>query len=231
MARSRVYDRRKILEQAEQAQRRGQTRKAIRLYRWVLGVEHNNPQLHARLAPLLARNGEHFDAWVSYRRCAETALREKREERALALYRDATRALPHEVEAWQTLAHLLVRRGDSREALAVLLEGSKGFKKRHQQAAAIYLLRRARAIDPWQADCVLALVRRLARNAQREEALILLEGLAGRTTGTELRRVRAAQVRIDGSVGACWRWLRCVATGGAPQTSAAAPSFHVGTGL
>jgi tetratricopeptide (TPR) repeat protein len=219
VSRTRNYDRRKILDEAERAQRRGQTRKVIRLYRWVLAVERNNPQLHARLAPLLARTGEDFDAWVSFRRCAETALREKREERALALYRDATRALPREIQAWQSLAHLLARRGEDREALAVLLEGSRHFRSRKLRSRAIHLLRRSRAIDAWHSECVLELARVLAQTSQREEALILLQGLAGRSAGADLRRVRGAQVRIEGSAGAFWRWLRCVITSGQESSS------------
>ena len=208
------YDRRRILERAERAERRGQTRRAIGLYRWVLAVERNNPQLHARLAPLLARIGQDFDAWQSYRCCAETALREQREERALALYRDACRTLPRELEAWQRLAQLLARRGESREALATLLEGSRHFRRRRHRTRAIHLLRLARAVAPWDPDCVLALCGLLARTRQSHEALLLLDGLSRRVDGRALRRVRGAQLRIEGSFAAFWRWLRCVITSG-----------------
>ncbi len=232
MSRATVYDRRKILEEAEQAQRRGQVRKAIGLYRWVLAVERNNPQLHARLAPLLARVGEDFDAWLSFRRCAETALREKREERAMALYHDATRALPRESQAWQSLAHLLAKRGEEREALAVLLEGSRHFRTRKLRCRAIHLLRRSRVIAAWDPECVLELARLLARTSQREEALILLEGLAGRSEGMALRRVRGAQLRIEGSLGACWRWLRCVITSEQePDSQRASARLHPDSAL
>ena len=203
-----AYDRRKILERAEQAQRAGRTRKAIALYRWVLAVERNNPQLHARLAPLLARTGDHFDAWQSLRRCAEAALRENREERAVALYRDATRMLPRELQAWMNLGRLLAKRGEEREAVAVLIEGSRHFDTRKLRSQAIHLLRRARLVSPWDAECVLALARQLSRSAQREEARLLLEGLASRAPASQLRRVRAAQLRIDGNPASLWRWLR-----------------------
>lgn len=222
MARSSVYDRRRILEKAEQAQRAGQHRKAITLYRWVLAVERNNPHLHARLAPLLARTGERFDAWQSYRRCAETALRENREERAMALYRDATRMLPREIQAWQSLARLLARRGEEREAVSILVEACAHFDKRSLRPQAIHLLRRARVIDPWHPDAVLALARLLARSRQREEARLLLDGLGGRAQGRALRRVRGAQLRLDGTVSALWRWLRCFAGTEAEGTPPAA---------
>ena len=213
MGRSATYDRRRILERAEQAQRKGKVRRAIGLYRWVLAVERNNAQLHARLAPLLARTGQPFDAWQSYQHCAETALREGREERALALYRDATRVLPRERLAWQGLADLLVRRGEEREALEVLMQGSRQLRGRTHRPQAIHLLREARRIAPWHAGCVLSLARLLSRASQREEARLLLEGLSGRVSGSELRRVRAAQLRLERTLVALGRWLRACVRG------------------
>ncbi|HBZ72006.1 MAG TPA: hypothetical protein DEP35_20670 [Deltaproteobacteria bacterium] len=55
---------------------------------------------------------------------------------------------------------------------------------------------------------MLDLVGLLARTSQREEALRLLEGLASRSSGAELRRVRAAEFRLSPGFRRAWRWLR-----------------------
>jgi tetratricopeptide (TPR) repeat protein len=206
-----IYDRRRVLEDAGRARVRRQRRKAIALYRWVLAAEPNNAELHAKLAPLLAETGQHFDAWRSYRATARAALRERRGDKALAIYRDATSHLPREFEAWQQLAHLLAKQGDKRESIAVLIEGSRQFRNNFLRPEAIHLLRRARTIEPWHFDATFELARHLARADQREESRLLLEGLALRSCGSALRRVRGAQLRLDRSVVAAWRWFRAVA--------------------
>ena len=48
------YDRARILEEAARARARNKRWRAIELYRWILAVEPNNADLHAKLAPLLA---------------------------------------------------------------------------------------------------------------------------------------------------------------------------------
>jgi tetratricopeptide (TPR) repeat protein len=206
----RVYDRRRVLEEAARASSRNKRRRAIAFYRWVLAVEPNNPDLHTRLAPLLADTGQHFDAWRCFRTMARAALREGRKDKALAIYRDATNRLPHELQAWEGLAHLLAKEGDQAEAIGILIEGSRSFGKRAHRPEAIHLLRRARSIDPWHLEAVFELARQLARADQRDEARLLFDGLAQRTHGERLRRVRAAQLRLDCSIASAWRWIRCV---------------------
>jgi len=203
-----TYDRRRVLEAATRARARNKRRKAIALYRWVLAVEPNNPELHAKLAPLLADTGQRFDAWQSYRATARAALRESRDDKALAVYRDATERLPREVQAWQGLAHLLAKQGDEAEAIGALIQGSRQFRSHSLRSQAIHLLRRARSIDPWHFDTVLELTRRLIRSDQRDEARMLLDGLANRVGGERLRRIRRAQFNLDRTLAAAWRWMR-----------------------
>jgi tetratricopeptide (TPR) repeat protein len=220
-AAKRVYDRRRILDEAARANNRNKRRRAIALYRWVLAVEPNNPDLHTRLAPLLADTGQRFDAWRCYRTMAQAALREGRKDKALAIYRDATNRLPHELQAWEGLAHLLADEGDPEEAIRLLIEGSRRLGKRVHRSEAIHLLRRARGIDPWHFEAVFELARRLARANQRDEARLLLDGLAQRTAGERLRRVRAAQFRLDRTLVAAWRWIRAALRPGEEPASPA----------
>lgn len=212
LRRHRGYDRRRILEEAARARAKNQRRKAIQLYRWVLAVERSNPELHARLAPLLAETGQTFDAWQCFRATASAALRDGRDDKAIAIYREAARHLPKEIQVWQGLARLLTKRGDEAEAVEALLEGSRHYRSHWLRAQAIHLLRRARMIDPWHFQTVLELAGHLSRADQKPEARFLLDALAEREYGDRLRRIRAAQLRLDPSPFHFWRlvraWLR-----------------------
>ena len=201
------YDRDLILEQASRARSRRQRRRAIALYRQVLAVERNSVEIHERLAPLLAETGQEFDAWNSYRAIAHAALREGREDRAIAVFREATRAVPREIQSWQGLARLLARQSDHADAIEVLREGSRQFRTQWNRPQAIHLLRRARAIDPWHFETVLELARHLGRAEQHAEARMLLEGLAERSQGRHLRRVRVAQLAVTPGPRTLLRWL------------------------
>jgi tetratricopeptide (TPR) repeat protein len=210
MLRIRGYDRARILEEAARARARRKRGRAIELYRWVLSLEPDNTALHAKLAPLLAEAGESFDAWVSFRSAARACLREGLADKALAVYQEATLYLPHEHQAWQAVAQLQRKRGRNREAVETLLEGSRRFRTRWLRPYAIYLLRRAREIDPWDFETVLELACLLTASDQRHEARLLLDELAERASGHRLRDVRAAQLRLDPSPASAWRLLRAL---------------------
>jgi tetratricopeptide (TPR) repeat protein len=208
MPRQRGYDRARILDEAARARARRKRARAIELYRWVLAVEPHNAPLHAKLAPLLAEAGEHFDAWVSFRAAARACLREGLTDKALAIYQEATLFVPHEHQAWQAVAQLQRKRGQSREAVETLLEGSRRFQTRWLRPYAIFLLRRAREIDAWNFETVLELAGLLTTSGQRHEARLLLDELTERAAGHRLREVRAAQLRLDPGPRSVWRWLR-----------------------
>ncbi len=201
------FDREVILEQAARARSKRQWRRAIALYRQVLAVEPNSIDIHERLAPLLAGTRQEFDAWNSYRAIAHAALREGREDRAIAVFREAAHALPQEIQTWQGLARLLVRQSDPDAAIEVLLEGSRQFRTSFQRPQAIHLLRRARAIDPWHFEAVLELALHLGRADQAIEATMLLEGLAERCQSRQLRRVRTAALTVAPGARSLLRWL------------------------
>jgi tetratricopeptide (TPR) repeat protein len=205
-----AYDRTRLLEEAARARSRKRRDRAIELYRWVLAREPQNPELHGKLAPLLAESGEHFDAWMSYRTVARLHLRDGHPDRALATYREAALYLPQEVQAWQAIGRLQARAGGKAEAVETLLEGSRQFRSRWGRPQAIFLLRRARDLDPWNFEVVIELAGLLAVHQQQREARMLLAGLAGRCGGDRLSRVRAAQLRIQPSPANLWRWLESV---------------------
>jgi tetratricopeptide (TPR) repeat protein len=203
-----AYDRARILADAARAEQKKRRRKAIALYRRVLAFEPENADLHARLAPLLAQTGQTFDALQSYRHAAEGCLRSGRGERAVAVYREAARRLPGELEVWRALGDLLHAQDRDPEAILALLEGRRQFRSRELRPQAIFLLRRVRQIDAAHVDAVLDLAHQLARSRQVDESSLLLQGLAGRAKGRNLRRIRAAQFRIEPTPSRAWRWLR-----------------------
>jgi tetratricopeptide (TPR) repeat protein len=203
-----AYDRSRILDAASRARAKKKRARAIDLYRWVLAVEPKNGEMHAKLAPLLAETGQHFDAWCSFKAVARAHLREGHADKALAVYREAALYLPREAQAWQAVARLQHKLGSSGDALETLLEGSRHFRTRWLRPQAIHLLRRAREIEPWNFDVVLEMARLLASTGQGHEARILLDGLAERSGEERLRRVRAAQFRLAPGLGTAWRWLR-----------------------
>ena len=217
-SRARHYDRTRVLDEAAHARARKKRKKAIALYRQLLAVERSNAALHARIAPLLAETGQNFDAWVSFRIAARACLRERRGDKALAVYREAAGHLPHEIQVWQAIARLQVKRGKRRDAVETLLEGACRFRSRWHWPEAIHLLRRAHQIAPWDFEAVSELARLLVKSDQPEEARRLLEGLEARTSGERLRRVFAAQFRLDGDLRYAWLWL-CAALRREPEIS------------
>lgn len=201
------YDRDRILDAADRARVRKKRTRAIELYRWVLAMEPGNTELHARLAPLLAEAGQAFDAWCSFRTVARAHLRDDRPDKALAAYREATLYVPREPEAWLGVARLQYKTGDFRQAVETLLEGSRNFRTHWLRPQAIHLLRRAREVEEWSFEVVSELAQLLALCDQKREARLLLDGLAQRSGGERLRRVRTAQLRISPSPHSAWRWL------------------------
>ena len=208
MRRRPEYDRKWLLAEAENARARGRRRRAISFYRRILAAEPHNPELHARVAPLLAATGKRFDAWQSYRQAAEAHLKNQSRDEALALYREATKILPRQFEAWQWVVKLELAGGRNNAALSALLEGRSRFRSRRRRPEAIALLREAKSIDASRIDIVLDLARLLRRSGQSPEAQWILSQLGERMSGRDLRIVRGAQWRIEPSLKHSWNWLR-----------------------
>ena len=208
--RTKYYDRSRIIREATHARAKQRWKKAIALYRRVLAVEPHDTQLHAKIAPMLARTGQHFDAMLSFRVVAKAFLRERRGNEALAVYRAATGHLPREIQIWESIARLEVKRGDSQAAVEALIEGASKFKSRRHRPQAIHLLRNAHEVEPWDFEATFELARLLGKSDRIEEARRLLDGLAERN-GDCLRRLMAAQFRLDGDLRYGWRWLRAEA--------------------
>jgi tetratricopeptide (TPR) repeat protein len=185
-------------------------------YRRVLVVEPGNPDIHRRIAPLLARTNQPFDAWLSFRAAARALLRQGQEDRALALYREAAQCLPRNVEAWCALARLEIRRRRPTQAFDALVQGSRKLRRRAERPEAIHLLRQALELQPHHVATTLELARLLCHSRRREEARLLLESLSASTDGPDQRRACAALLTFFPSLRHAWLWLRSLRLGRQP---------------
>ena len=193
---------------ANRARNKGKHRAAIRLYRQVLVENPNNRDAALRLAPMLAVDGECFEAWQLYRRVALEHARDKQYVECLAVYREACRYVPGEFEAWRLCADLLVKLKRHDEAFETLLDGRTHFAHSRTRSQAIALLTRAREIEPWDGFLLVDLAQLYAAQDQTDLALELLSTLACRVEGADLRRVRWLQFTLTFSGRHFLLWLK-----------------------
>lgn len=202
-----------LLAEAHRARNRGRERRAVALYKRILLEDPSNADVALRLAPMLARRGDAFEAWQIYRNAARDLARAKLWSECLTVYREACRFVPWEFEAWRLCAELQLRLGRDDAAFDTMIDGRNQFRDPHSRAQAIALLTRARAIEPWDSHVVLDLARLYARTDQSDTALELLSCLALRVRGNMLRKVRALQWRITLSPRFAYLWLRALGEG------------------
>lgn len=207
------YDRKATLEAAEKYRTGGKRKKAIAEYRRILEHEPESTQIHAKLAPLLAETKQLDQAWKSFVAAAEGFKKQGFDEKAVAVYQQAARYLPQEVELWETIARMKAAKGKGPDALKTLLDGTVHFRKKALRPLAIRLLRLGFEIEPWEFKTTYALAGLLAKTGEREEALRLYEGLVDRTRRLKLRKVRAALFRLSPTPAAAWRWARAALRG------------------
>jgi len=202
------------LAEAHRARNRGQERRAIALYRRILLEDPNNVDVALRLAPMLARRGQGFEAWMIYRAVARDFARAKQWTECLNTYREACRYVPFEFEAWRLCAELQIKLGREDAAFETLVDGRSHFRDPGARGQAIALLSRARVIEPWEPDVALDLAQLYARTDQIDTALELLSCLALRVRGPLLRQVRALQWRITLAPRFAFLWLRAFGENG-----------------
>lgn len=202
------------MARASKALGRGKRKQAIAEYRRVLQQEPGNPVILAKLAPLLAETRQLTEAGEKFRAAGKQYENQGFPEKALGVYAQAVKYLPHSVELWETISGLYLARSRRADALSALLEGRGHFRRRKQRPLAIRLLRGAVRIEPWHLDATLDLARQLAKSGGRAEADRLYQGLCERKRGVQLRRVRGAMFRRSPTPAALWRWLRAAFAGG-----------------
>ncbi len=205
-------DRTHLLDEANRARARGRHRRAISLLRQVLELDPADHDVAIRLAELLASEGQRFEAWSLYRSAGKMMLRERRPLQSLAIFREATRCLPFEFEAWRVTAELLRKLGRDEDAQLTLREARRQYRSRFDRAQAIEVLRMIRQIDPWDHEIVLDLSRLYAQTDQGARALRILESQAARSEAARLRAIRLAQWQISHSFLHLRLWIQAVAS-------------------
>lgn len=207
------YDRKATLEAAETYRTRGKRKKAIAEYRKILQHEPESTQVHAKLAPLLAETKQMDEAWKSFVAAAEGFRKQGFDEKAIAVYQQAARYLPQEVELWETIARMKAAKGKGPDAQKTLLDATVHFRGKRLRPLAVRLLRLGFEIEPWEFKTTFALAGLLAKTGERGEARRFYEGLVERTRRKKLRKVRAALFRLSPTPAAAWRWARAALRG------------------
>jgi tetratricopeptide (TPR) repeat protein len=210
LARDRVFDRSKLMKRAAGARNKGKHKKAISLYKQVLELEPDNPELHQKLAPLFAKTRQAPEALASYQVAADGLVRQGFNDRAIGLLRGAAGQLPKEVILWQSIGELELQRGRQVDAVAALVEGRGHLRKRSQRPQAIQLLLKARKIDPANFRVNYDLACLLGKTGERAKALRLLEELSQRRGRGHLTRVRGKQLRMSPGAATLWRYMRAL---------------------
>lgn len=215
LVRTRQYDRRKLLDGAAKASRSGSRRKrrrAIALYGQVLEREPHDPDLHRKIAPLHALEGDGDKAGASYRSAIDTYVERGFVDRAVGVARDAVEKLPRRVEFWTELSRLELERGRRADAVGALCEARRLFRARRDRKTALALLKAAWSIDPTRPEVGLDLALQLSRARRPRRAAEVLGEIPIDSWRT-LRRVRARALRLSPGPAALARYLRALLLG------------------
>jgi Tfp pilus assembly protein PilF len=210
--RRRAWTRVERLAAADRARARGRVRTAVAGYRLVLAEHGDDPHVHGKMAPLLARLADADGARESFRCAAAGHARAGFLDRALAVYVQARAAFPLEPDFHAEAARIHLVRGRRADAALALAAGGRALG-RTRPADAVEMLRGALALHPAHLEATLALAPLLCREGRRGEAVEQLEALAPDARGPALRRVRWALFRAAPSAASAWRWLRAACGG------------------
>jgi Flp pilus assembly protein TadD len=208
------YDRRKLLANAGKARKKGKAKKAIQAYQRVLEREPHDTEVHRKIAPLLARVGQHQAAMDSFGQAMQGLIQAGFDAHALGVCREATSFYPRQVELWEAIARLRLKVASASDAVGALVEGRSHFRRRKDLPEAVRLLERAHGIDPKNVSVGLDLARLLKRSGRRDDARVILAQFEAELRGGMLRRLRFAQFRNDPSPRTAWMALRAVTGNG-----------------
>lgn len=200
-------DRYELVAAADRARAKGRTRKAIAGYLEALAVAPGDLGIHAKLAPLLAREGRKEEALASFGLCAEGHLKAGFVERALSVRGQAATFYPAEYELWEEIARLHLLQQHPADAFAALYAGGRRLAGSRDWGVAVRVLERALQISPWQPAASVLLARALARCRRRGDALDLLDEIDPRLTAAERRRARLLALRLSPTPRRLFRWI------------------------
>lgn len=197
-----------LRRRADRARAKGKSRRAVRLYRKLLVEQPENPVVHRRLAPLLARRRKRDDSWRSYVIACDSLADQGFDAKAAGLLREAVDLLPGNADAWRRLAEMEEGLGRQVDARNTLLEGRQNLRGSRRRAEAITLLKQAHRLDEDDPEVALDLARLLRLSRRRAKAQQILYRLAARVPARR-RAARWALFLTAPSVRSFWAWLAC----------------------
>lgn len=201
------YDRGTAIATADKAKAGGRIRKAVKWYRKVLDKEPHDPNVRAKIAPLLARLGKHDESRASFDMAAGGFLAQGFSPKAIAIWTVAAQTYPEHVQYWERIANEQVIRGKKADAVLALLGGRKQLRKKRQRHLAATLLRQVLELEPGNVEATLDLAGLLRVDGSRDEAKSLLKSALLRVGRGPLRRkVRFAQFRLEPSFRGALDW-------------------------
>ncbi len=206
--RTRSYNRSASIETATEARTRGKLKVAIAEYKKILVADPADHAVHMKIAPLLAEAKSYPEAWKSFRAAAERYEKGGFFNKAVGVYTHASRCMPKETYAWEALSGLYLSQGLKADAVSVLMRGHMNFKGRKDRDKGVKMLKNAFDINPWAFGPTYALAGLLAKTGRKKEALVLLEGLAGKKSAEKRRKALWAAFTISPGFSYAWRWLK-----------------------
>jgi tetratricopeptide (TPR) repeat protein len=201
-------DLRELRTRADRARLKGKSRKAIRLYRKILGSAPEDAATHRKLAPLLARRGQAEESWRSYQVACGSLMTRGFDAKAAGLLREAVTLDPRNANAWKRLAEIEESLGRTADAHNTLLEAHRHFTGSRNRGEAIALLSAAHRLDPADMHTGFELARLLRRAGNPQRAQKVLHGLLQRFPN-QRRLIRRALFRTRPTLHAFWAWIRC----------------------
>jgi tetratricopeptide (TPR) repeat protein len=205
-----AYSRRDSLTAATEAQQKGKQKKAIAEYKKILENDGPDPAIHNKLAMALAESKKRPEAREHFLIAARGYDDRGFIDKALAVYVTAAHYLPGDVDLVEAISEAQLRKQRHSDALKVLLDARKHFRRKKQRPQLLRLLERACQIEPWHFEASVDMAHVYRKMGDRYRAKELLEALALRNTGAPLRRARAALFWMSPTPASAWRWLRAL---------------------
>lgn len=202
------YNRSASIETAGEARTRGKLKVAIAEYKKILAADPADHAVHMKIAPLLAEARSYPEAWKSFRAAAERYEKGGFFNKAVGVYTHASRCMPRETFAWEALSGLYLSQGLKADAVSVLMKGHLNFRGRKDRDKGVKMLKNAFDILPWAFEPTYALASLLAKTGRKKEALVLLEGLAGKKSAEKRRKALRAAFTISPGFSSAWRLLK-----------------------
>src|SRR5688572_4822295 len=128
-----AYSRRDSLTTATEAQKKGKQKKAIAEYKKILENDGPDPMIHHKLAMALAESRKSVEAREHFMIAARAYDERGFIDKALAVYVTAAHYLPTDIDLWEAISDAQLRKERHSDALKVLLDARKHFRKRRQR--------------------------------------------------------------------------------------------------